>query len=253
MRLLVIADGDVPSRDALDAAWPGWSDAVEPLIAADGGAAKAGQLGLQPDLVVGDLDSLAPDALARLEAAGVAIERVPAAKDESDTELACLRAVERGATEITILGALGGRFDHALANVWLLALPAFSGRSVQLLDAVTRVRLLSAVAGAGGAARIDLSGPAGDLVTLLPFGDEVEGVCTEGLLYPLRDEPLRPGPSRGLSNVREAREASVSIRAGRLLVIETRTGGRGNGNLGNLGNLGETGETGETGSEGATA
>ena len=116
---------------------------------------------------------------------------------------------------VTILGALGGsRFDHALANVWLLALPEAAGREVALLDGRTRVRLLTAPG------RLDLSGRPGDLVTLLAFGGDADGVTTEGLAYPLRDEPLAAGPSRGLSNVLIDRRASVAVRAGRLLVIE---------------------------------
>ena len=120
---LVVADGDVPRRAVLDAAWPGWADEVGLIVAADGGWDKAAAIGLVPDLLVGDADSLAEERFAELAAAGVPIERSPVAKDESDTELAILAALRRGATHVTVLGALGGkRFDHALANVGLLGL-----------------------------------------------------------------------------------------------------------------------------------
>jgi thiamine pyrophosphokinase len=124
---------------------------------------------------------------------------------------------------VTILGALGGkRFDHALANVGLLALAEPGAVEVELLDATTRVRLLRAPAVDETAARCELPGVAGDLVSLLPLGESAVGVTTAGLLYPLVNETLRSGPARGLSNVRLTTEASVSLRRGYLLIVETR-------------------------------
>ena len=224
---ILVGDGDVPARAALDAAWPGWAAGADLVIAADGGARKAGRAGLTPELVVGDGDSLGESGLAEVRSAGIALELAAPDKDESDLELAVIAAVARGAGRVTILGALGGpRFDHAVANAWLLALPALGDRTAVLLDASTRVRLLSwpAVGGAAapGRAEVILAGAPGDLVSLFPFGEDAVGVTTDGLAYPLRDEPLRAGPARGLSNVRTGPEARVSLRAGRLLIVETR-------------------------------
>src|SRR4051794_3339238 len=143
--VLVVADGDVAGRQSLDAAWPGWADGVAAVVAADGGLARADALGLDPTVLVGDLDSLAPSAVDDARARGVPILRADTDKDESDAELALLEAVRRGATRITVLGALGGpRLDHALANVWLLAHPALAGRDVVLLDARTRAFVVAA-------------------------------------------------------------------------------------------------------------
>jgi thiamine pyrophosphokinase len=224
---ILVGDGDVPARGALDAAWPGWAADADLVIAADGGARKADRVGFVPQLVVGDGDSLGESGLAEVRAAGIPLELAAATKDESDLELAVLAAVARGAGRLTILGAMGGpRFDHALANAWLLAHPMLDGRPVVLLDARTRVRLLSARAAGGAAAarpaEAILAGAPGDLVSLFPFGADAEGVITDGLAYPLQDEPLRAGPARGLSNVRTGTEARVSIRSGRLLIVETR-------------------------------
>ena len=219
--VLVVVDGDVPSRDALDRAWPGWADGASTVIAADGGLAHARALRLVPTLLVGDLDSLDPALVAEADADGLPIHRSPSAKDESDAELALLEALEAGATRVTILGAFGGdRLDHELANVWLLAHPAATGLDLVLLDARTRVSLLVAPAGDGSAVRRALPGRVGATVTLLPFGGDALGITTAGLRYPLRDEPLVTGPARGLSNVREAPDASVTLRSGRLLVVE---------------------------------
>ena len=222
MHAVVIADGDVPARPELDAAWPGWSDGVSSVIAADGGAIRAVALGFRPQLVVGDGDSLGGPAISRLRGEGIEVRLVAADKDESDTELAVLAAVDLGATSITVLGAFGGpRFDHALANVVLLAHPAVGRIPITLLDERTRLRLVV------GPAEIVLDGRVGDVVSLLPFGIDAEGVVTSGLRYPLRDEPLPTGPARGLSNIRETPRATVRVRAGSLLVVESpaRLGG----------------------------
>jgi len=213
---IVVADGDVPSRAELDAAWPGWAAGATYVVAADGGATAAEQLGLALDLVVGDMDSLGAADRARLEAAGVPLQAWPTEKDASDLELAVQAALLQDPQRITLLGVCGGlRLDHALAGVVLLSLPELIGRDVVCVDARQRVRLLR------GPAEALLQGPSGDLVTLLPFGVDAQGVRTTELAYPLHGERLRLGSSRGLSNVRITARARVSVRAGLLLVIET--------------------------------
>jgi thiamine pyrophosphokinase len=222
MHACIVADGGAPTRVALDEAWPGWADDVDLVIAADGGARSAPSLGLKVDLVVGDLDSLDAMDVERLSTDGVPIERASPAKDETDTELALIAARDRGATRITILGAVGGdRLDHALANVLLLAHPAIAGCRVELLDPGGRVSLLRAPGPDGGPVFRDLAGPVGALVSLIPLGVDAEHVATEGLAYPLRGETLAVGPARGCSNVRTAGTARVTLGSGLLLVIES--------------------------------
>ncbi|MEO5884589.1 MAG: thiamine diphosphokinase [Candidatus Limnocylindrales bacterium] len=222
MHALILADGDAPDRAALDRTWPGWDDGVALIIAADGGARSAAPLGLRLDRWVGDGDSIGEAELADLIAGGVRVDRAPTDKDESDTELAIDAALAAGADRLTILGALGGsRFDHALANLGLLAVPALAGLDVRILAPTARIRLLIAPGPDGQAAVLDLPGTIGDLVSLLPAGEDADGVTTTGLRYPLNDEPLQLGRTRGLSNVRTSRDGRVAVRAGRLLVVES--------------------------------
>jgi thiamine pyrophosphokinase len=220
VRALIVADGVAPSRRRLDATWPGWSSDVGLVVAADGGARVARSLGLEPDLVVGDGDSLGAEGIEELRARGVEIRLARADKDESDTELAILTAIEAGATAITLVAAFGGRLDHALANIWLLALPALGDRPMELLDDNTRVTLIAAPRGVP-VRRVLPGGRPGDVVSLLPLDTTVVGITTERLRYPLRNETLLVGPSRGLSNVRLEADAAVTVRLGRLLVVET--------------------------------
>jgi thiamine pyrophosphokinase len=222
MQAIVLAGGDVASRRAIDAAWPGWLAADTLVIAADGGARHAPALGLRIDRWIGDGDSTDPADLAALVAAGVSVEHVPTDKDASDTELAVGLAVDAGADEIVILGAMGGlRMDHALANIGLLALPSLEARRVVILDASVRITRLSAPDAHGRPVAWSLSGRVGDIVSLLTVGDGVAGVTTRGLRYPLSDEPLPAGPARGLSNVRLEPDAAVTVRAGTLLIVES--------------------------------
>ena len=220
--MIVLADGAVGSRDALDATWPGWHSPGAAIVAADGGARHASTLGLRIDRWVGDGDSLGEAGVAELVAAGVPVERVSPDKDQSDTELAVRAALDMGASSISILGALGGpRADHAIANLTLLSMPALVGLDVRLVAADVRARLLRAPGPDGSPSSVELDGRAGDLVSLLPVGGDAVGVSTTGLAYPLHDEPLLDGRTRGLSNRRTAAAATVTLRSGRLLVVET--------------------------------
>jgi thiamine pyrophosphokinase len=218
LKAIVVGNGRCPDRHSLPA------DALEGaalVVAADGGAACAERLGLRADLVVGDGDSLDPDALERLARSGVPFEPVRPDKDQSDLELAVREALSRGATEVVILAALQGeRVEHSVANLLLLALPELVQVDVRLVDERSTVRLLSA--GGDGTSSAALHGRARDYVSLFPWTGTAEGVTTDGLRFPLRDAVLPPGPSRGLSNEFVGETATVGLRSGRLLIVQTR-------------------------------
>ena len=190
------------------------------VVGADGGALKALDMGLELHVAVGDADSVTEADLARLSGLGVPFHRSPAAKDQSDLELALRLAVSRGASEVVLLAALdGSRLEHTLANVALLALPELAGRDVCIVDERSTVRLLQAAA---PEPCLTLSGEIGDFVSLVPMGADALGVETDGLRYPLRGERLAVGESRGLSNELIAPNASVRLSQGQVLVVHTR-------------------------------
>lgn len=213
MKAVVVAGGDAERGDSAHLA-----DA-DLLIAADGGAQWLDDVGATPTAVVGDLDSADPRLIERLEAVGVPIERHPVDKDASDAELAVAHAVQAGADEVLILGALGGpRIDHELANLLLLTARRWRGHGLRIVRGSTSIRPLI------GGERLELGGAPGDLVTLLPILGDAAGVWTEGLRCPLSGETLTAGGTRGLSNEVALQPASVRIGTGSLLVIETRKG-----------------------------
>jgi thiamine pyrophosphokinase len=216
---LIIADGDVPSRATVERFFPDWHTTPPLVVAADGGALKAGALGLRPDVVVGDLDSLGVHDVERLRHDGVQVLAFPTGKDESDTELAVREAISRGAQRLRLVGALGGRrVEHSLANVLLLTMPELAELDVAIVDGASTLRVM----GTRGGDRFEVHGEAGDYVSLLPLSEVVDGVTTGGLAYELAGEALRQGPARGLSNELTGQRAQITTRAGRLLVVHTR-------------------------------
>ena len=209
MRAVVVAHGDVLPADR---AVIGVDDYV---VAADGGAFALERWKLLPHLIVGDMDSLGDAGVERFARQGIPVAKFPAQKDESDLELAVAQAVAAGATEVVVLGALGGdRLDHETANLLLLADPSYDGVRIEARRGALRIR---AVRGEGSLSL----GPLEAIVTLLPVNGDAEGVTTEGLRYPLRDETLRFGRARGLSNEVDSLPATVTVRKGSLLVFET--------------------------------
>jgi thiamine pyrophosphokinase len=220
MRTIIIANGDPPAQRDIDT----WFRKGDILICADGGARVAMRYGLKPNLIVGDFDSLSENEISELETRGAQLLRHPRNKNETDLELALsliptLFDVTNGDMEIVILGALGGRIDHELANMLLLAMPKIDGCNVVIAHEKSQIRLIDA---RSKEATLTLRGRQGDTVSLIPFGGDAHGIRTQGLEYPLNDESLFFGPARGVSNVLLGVEARVSLRSGMLLCIQTK-------------------------------
>jgi thiamine pyrophosphokinase len=207
---VVFAGGDPPDRDALDGvpddAW---------AIAADSGLEHATLLGRRVDLVVGDLDSVRAEVLAAAERAGARVERHPAAKDATDLELALDAAHDAACNEIVVVGGHGGRLDHFVANLLLLGSPRLRELHVEARVPGGTVHVVHDA--------VELRGEPGDLVSLLPVGGAAHGVTTEHLRYPLRDETLHPGSTRGVSNELVSQHARVTLTNGTLLAVVPHT------------------------------
>lgn len=181
------------------------------LIAADGGANHCRRLGLTPDWVIGDLDSTDIALLEQLQAAGTRVLRFPVRKDFTDLELAVLHAQDLGATQVVILAALGRRWDQTLANLLLPAATQFSSLQVKLLDGPQEITLIRP-----GEVR-SICGQPGDTLSLIPLIGDARGITTTGLEYPLQDEDLLFGSTRGISNVLLGTCAEIKLNSGMLI------------------------------------
>jgi thiamine pyrophosphokinase len=209
-RLIIFANGLISELESV-------RRLIQPgdvLFAADGGTQHALALGRMPSVVIGDLDSLTSKDRQQLEAGGVEIQRYPRDKDKTDLELALDYAIQAGQREILIIGALGGRLDQTLGNLALLSDARFSTWNIRVDDGVEEAFFTRS--------RCEVRGRPADIVSLIPWGGKVTGICTEGLRWPLRSETLFPARTRGISNEMLHETASITLKSGLLFVIHHR-------------------------------
>jgi len=184
------------------------------VIAADSGLHSAQALGITVHLVVGDLDSATPTAVAAAEAAGAAVERHPTDKDGTDLELALDAAMSRSLAPAMVLGGAGfDRIDHFMANALLLAHPRYAPMRPEWWVKGAHVAPVHD--------RLDVDGAPGDIVALLAIGGPASGVSTTGLRWPLHHDTLPSGSTRGVSNEMTGTTATVIVADGILLAIHT--------------------------------
>ena len=181
------------------------------LIAVDGGLAHLVNLGLAPDLIIGDLDSADPQQVQHFRDQNVPVRKFPSEKDATDLELAIEAALEMEPEKICILAALGGRIDQTLGNIFLLTQPKLAGIDIRLMDATQELFIIRDSA--------QVHGQAGQRVSLLPLYGPVMGIRTAGLKYPLADETLYIDQTRGISNEMNEATAHVKVKHGTLLCI----------------------------------
>ncbi|MCD8045967.1 MAG: thiamine diphosphokinase [Clostridiales bacterium] len=187
------------------------------IISADSGLDFCRVAGVLPDVILGDFDSANPEVLQYFqERCPQRIETFPAEKDETDTELAILRAVEMGADAITILGGTGTRLDHVLGNLHLLKMAMDAGVSCAIIDPHNRIRMTQ------DGMTIRRAEQFGKYVSLIPFTPQVDGLTLRGFAYEVEDFTLLSGKARGVSNEIRAEAATIELRSGILLVIESR-------------------------------
>ena len=185
------------------------------IICCDGGMHHAKALGITPDYIVGDFDSVRPEVLEEYRNMGISIRQFPTHKNETDMQLGMLLALELGATELVLIGGIGDRFDHTLANAHLQLYLLKKGIRGILVNEKNCVELIDK--------EVTLYGKAGDLVSTIPLSMQVEGVTLEGLEYPLVDYDLALDDKLvAVSNVMTGTEAKVKIRKGYLFVMQTR-------------------------------
>lgn len=210
MRAVVFVNGILPNPDQ----WRGWLRDDDYLVAADGGVRHCLAMGRVPHALVGDLDSVTPETVEGLCAQGVQIKHYPAEKNETDLELALDHALDVGADEIALLGALGGRLDQALANVLILAQRQWPV-PMRIFDAEEIALVMR------GGETITLDADVGQTVSLIPLSEEVTGITYTGLRYPLYEARLRLGSTRGISNEVSEVPATIHIATGIALIVQT--------------------------------
>ena len=214
MKYVIVSGGYIEDTFALE-----WlkKNKYDCMIAADSGMNFLHRNKIIPDIIAGDFDSVDDDSLDEFSSlSDVEILRLNPIKDDTDTEFVIREAIRRGATEIVILGATGTRLDHALANVYLLGIGLEEEVKIQIVDAHNRIRMIT------DTMEIAKTEQFGDFVSVLPMLGDAEGVTLTGVKYPLQDAKLNSFSSLGISNEITDERATISVKKGTLLIIESR-------------------------------
>jgi thiamine pyrophosphokinase len=216
--VVIFAGGDPPPADVMHGL-P--REAL--VIAADSGFDHATSLGVPVDVLIGDLDSISSAGLENIGQSTrrgpnalppTTVERHPVDKNASDLTLAIRGAVTRGAQRVIVIGGAGGRIDHLFTNSEVIASDEFSAATIEWLIGSAHIFVVRF--------HVEIEGRTGDIVTLLAHGGDAEGVVTTGLRWPLIDETLEQGSSRGLSNEMTGDVATVGVSSGIVLAFHVR-------------------------------
>ena len=178
------------------------------IICADGGYDYALQFGLKPDIVIGDMDSVAGN----VNASQTVV--YPVRKDFTDGELVMDYALEQDFEEIIMLGFTGTRMDHTLTNIAMMRKASLKGIPCVMLDETNEIYYITK--------KLCINGEKGDLLSIIPMGGHMKGVKTQALEYPLQGETLYYGQSRGVSNVMTGDKCVICVEEGEGIVTKSR-------------------------------
>ena len=209
-RAIIFYNGDLSDLHNLEQ----YIQTTDYIICADGGAKLAMKLGIKPNVIIGDFDSLPKADQKEFEKEKIQFITYQKEKDETDSELALTYAIEKGYKTILLFGVFGSRIDHMLTNIFALDYLLNTNVDVTIIEGNQEIHLINN--------SIKLKGKKGDLVSLIPFKEDAKKVTTKNLEYPLNNEDLKFGYSRGISNVFMKNFAKISLEEGLLLVIHTK-------------------------------
>ncbi|BBM83797.1 thiamine diphosphokinase [Candidatus Uabimicrobium amorphum] len=205
-RAAVMSGGTTPEEDPF---YKNVFDDYQFRVAVDMGMNVFHRLGLQPDILVGDLDSICPS----IDISQIDVHKFPQDKDKTDTELAIDLCMAKGFSHIDILGGIGNRLDHTLANAYLLVYGNRPDNQIRLRNAHNTIYLLT------GEKSVCFEGMKGDTVSIIPLTKKIQGVTIRGCHWEIDNSDINRGQSRGVSNYLESDQAEISAREGMAFVF----------------------------------
>ncbi|MBE5891217.1 MAG: thiamine diphosphokinase [Lachnospiraceae bacterium] len=213
MNGLIVAGGEIDDKFACDLIKAG---AFEVIFAADSGIDFMYRNHITPDIIVGDFDSANQEILSFFrDIDQVSVSELNPEKDDTDLEHALRDCIRLGCDEITILGAIGSRMDHTIANVGLLGIGLEYGMNIRLMNQKNRLTMHC------NGFTIRKSNQYGKYVSLIPISGAVEGLTLTGMKYNLENATLEPFNTLGISNEIVAEQATVDFSKGILLMVES--------------------------------
>lgn len=210
MKALIVLNGKILDLNRLRVV----GKEVDFILSADGGTNHCLQASLIPDLVVGDLDSISEESIQIIKKNGIPIEKFPVKKDKTDSELASDYVIDKGFKDITIMGAIGNRMDHTLANILLLTKLTEKGIKGRIIDGNNTIYLVED--------ELTLENQAGFYVSIIPITNSGILISLKGFEYELENTEIKFGSTLGISNRIVKNKGIVKVHKGRGLVIVSK-------------------------------
>lgn len=204
MRAVIIGNGSMHDYDYISSKLRG----NDYIVCADGGYKHAKKLKVKPNVLIGDMDSIEDN-----DYDGEVIN-LPIRKDFTDSDVCIKFIMLKDFEEVMLLGFTGARMDHSITNLMLLKQFTDSEKKAYILDEHNEIYFATR--------ENNIYGKKGDIVSIIPFGGNLCGITTEGLDYPLNDETLVFGESRGVSNIMSCDKCTITIKSGTGLIIKAR-------------------------------
>lgn len=210
MTALIIGNGSDLEKKYIE------NDNFDYVICVDGGLEKAEKLGLKPDLILGDFDSVDSSVLDYYKKLNIEIVTFPKEKDYTDMELAIEYAMKKGFKNAVLTGATGTRLDHTIANIQLLEKYHQLGINVEIIDNNNYIKIIS------DNADIIVKNKENHFVSLVPVTETIEGLTLEGFKYPLTNVRTTRGTAFLISNEITQNEGRIILKKGTALVFVSK-------------------------------
>lgn len=210
MTALIIANGDYVNKNSIE------NINFEYVICADGGLEKAEQLGILPDAILGDFDSVNSEVLRKYQLLNVEIKKFPPEKDFTDTEISIKFAAEKGYKNIILISAVGSRLDHSVANIMLLEKYLDQGINIEIIDNNNKIQIIS------DNTDLLLERKKNCFVSIVPLTDIISGLTLEGFKYPLDEMTVKRGSALCVSNEIVSSNGRVLLEKGKALLFVSK-------------------------------
>lgn len=211
MKICIVLNGEIKDYDYINNIIR--TSSYDYIICSDGGANHAYNMDILPDYIIGDLDSTDENIIEYYKSANVKFEKFPIKKDETDTELCIELSYKLKAKEIHLIGALGGRIDHTIANINLLYYIRKRGIIPKIISEKEEIYIAMNE-------EIIIDGEIGDTISILPIKDDAKGVTLKNLEYPLENYDIEFSRPLGISNVMTNINCNIKVNKGCLIIIK---------------------------------
>lgn len=185
------------------------------IICVDGGAKHLEQLNVEPNILIGDFDSIDESLFIKYKEKNIEFLTFKKDKDKTDTHLAIDYSIENKANKVILLGGYGTRVDHSLANIYMIEYAKQNGVDLMLADGKNEIILASKKTEV-------INDMENSFISLIPLSQKVYGVTTQNLKYQLSNATLKRNDSFGVSNEFLGEKAIVLSKRGKLLIIKSR-------------------------------